>query len=41
MGVEVSYVQWTPDELLRHVVYLGERQDKPAREVVRERPASA
>jgi bifunctional non-homologous end joining protein LigD len=28
MVVEVSYVEWTPDGLLRHVVYLGERQDK-------------
>ena len=23
MVVEVSYVEWTPDGLLRHVVYLG------------------
>ena len=29
MVVEVSYVEWTPDGLLRHVVYLGEREDKP------------
>ena len=35
MVVEVSYAEWTPDGLLRHVVYLGEREDKPAREVVR------
>jgi len=35
MVVEVSFVEWTPDGLLRHVVYLGEREDKPAREVVR------
>ena len=27
MVVEVSYVEWTPDGLLRHVVYLGERED--------------
>src|SRR5262249_52737204 len=38
MVVEVSYVEWTPDGLLRHVIYLGEREDKPASEVVRERP---
>ena len=38
MVVEVSYVEWTPDGLLRHVVYLGEREDKPARDVVRARP---
>jgi ATP-dependent DNA ligase len=35
--VEVSYLAWTEDGLLRHVVYWGERQDKPAREVVRQR----
>jgi len=28
MVVEVSYVEMTPDGLLRHVVYLGEREDK-------------
>ena len=32
MVVEVSYVEWTPDGLLRHVVYLGEREDKLATE---------
>jgi DNA ligase D-like protein (predicted ligase) len=37
MVVEVSYVEWTPDGLLRHVVYLGEREDKPGTEVIRER----
>jgi DNA ligase D-like protein (predicted ligase) len=37
MVVEVSYVEWTPDGLLRHVVYLGEREDKPAIEVRRDR----
>jgi DNA ligase D-like protein (predicted ligase) len=36
--VDVSYVEWTPDGLLRHVVYLGEREDKPAIEVRRDRP---
>ena len=36
--VEVSYAEWTPDGLLRHVVYLGEREDKPAIEVQRDRP---
>jgi DNA ligase D-like protein (predicted ligase) len=39
MVVEVSYVEWTPDGLLRHVVYLGEREDKPAVEVRRDRPS--
>ncbi|MGE0279074.1 MAG: non-homologous end-joining DNA ligase [Rhizobiaceae bacterium] len=38
MVVEVSFAEWTPDGLLRHVVYLGEREDKPAREVVRDPP---
>jgi ATP-dependent DNA ligase len=38
MVVEVSYVEWTPDGLLRHVVYLGERQDKLANEVRRSPP---
>ena len=38
MVVEVSYVEWTPDRLLRHVVYLGEREDKLAIEVRRGRP---
>jgi bifunctional non-homologous end joining protein LigD len=38
MVVEVSYVEWTPDGLLRHVVYLGERQDKLATEVRRRPP---
>jgi bifunctional non-homologous end joining protein LigD len=38
MVVEVSYVEWTPDGLLRHVVYLGEREDKPAIEVRRSPP---
>jgi ATP-dependent DNA ligase len=38
MVVEVSYAEWTPDRLLRHVVYLGEREDKPANEVRRDPP---
>jgi bifunctional non-homologous end joining protein LigD len=38
MVVEVSYVEWTPDGLLRHVVYLRERVDKLADEVRRSRP---
>jgi bifunctional non-homologous end joining protein LigD len=39
MVVEVSYVEMTPDGLLRHVVYLGEREDKLARDVIRSSPA--
>jgi bifunctional non-homologous end joining protein LigD len=38
MVVEVSYVEWTPDGLLRHVVYLGEREDKLPTEVRRSPP---
>ena len=38
MVVEVSYAEWTPDGLLRHVVYLGERADKPAIQVRRQPP---
>jgi ATP-dependent DNA ligase len=38
MVVEVSYAEWTPDDLLRHVVYLGEREDKSAGDVRRPRP---
>ena len=38
MVVEVTYVEWTPDGLLRHVVYLGEREDKLAIDVRRSRP---
>ena len=30
MVVEVSYVEWMPDGLLWHVVYLGEREDELA-----------
>jgi ATP-dependent DNA ligase len=33
--VEVKYLSWTEDGLLRQVVYQGLREDKPAREVVR------
>jgi ATP-dependent DNA ligase len=38
MVVEVSYGDWTPDGLLRHVVYQGGRQDKLATDVRRSRP---
>lgn len=36
---EVEFTQWTKDGLLRHPSYKGLREDKPAREVVRERVA--
>ena len=41
MVVEASYADWAPDGLLRHVVYLGERQDKPPREVIRPVPSAS
>jgi ATP-dependent DNA ligase len=40
MVVEITYLTWTEDGLLRHTVYQGVREDKPAREVVREHPKS-
>ena len=33
MVVEVSYAEWTPDRLPRHVVDLEEREDKLAIDV--------
>jgi bifunctional non-homologous end joining protein LigD len=36
--VEVSFAEWTPDGLLRHVVYLGEREDKLPDDVLRDPP---
>lgn len=39
--VEVSYLTWTDDGLLRQVVYRGLREDKPARDVVRARPGAS
>ena len=36
MVAQVGFSEWTPDALLRHPRYLGLRDDKPAREVVRE-----
>jgi bifunctional non-homologous end joining protein LigD len=36
---EISYGEWTGDRRLRHPVFLGLREDKPATEVVEERAA--
>ena len=36
---EITYLTWAEDGLLRHTVFIGLRDDKPAREVRRERPA--
>lgn len=37
---EVAFTEWTGDGKLRHPRFLGERDDKSAREVVREAPAA-
>jgi DNA ligase D-like protein (predicted ligase) len=34
---EITYLTWTADNLLRHTVYVGVREDKPANQVGRER----
>jgi ATP-dependent DNA ligase len=36
--VDVTYLTWTEDNLLRQVSYQGQREDKPARQVVRSIP---
>ena len=36
--VEVDYLTWTLNNLLRQVAYVGLREDKPAREVLRPVP---
>jgi ATP-dependent DNA ligase len=33
---EITYLTWTADGLLRHTVFVGLREDKPAEEVRRE-----
>lgn len=38
MVVEVAFTEWTADGLLRHPVFEGIREDKPANEVHREEP---
>jgi bifunctional non-homologous end joining protein LigD len=35
--VEITYLTWTADNLLRHTVYVGLREHKPADQVRRER----
>jgi bifunctional non-homologous end joining protein LigD len=35
---EITYLTWADDGLLRHTVFVGLREDKPARDVRRERP---
>ena len=36
---EVAFTEWTGDGRLRHPSFVGMREDKPARQVRRERPA--
>ena len=36
---QIAFTEWTRDGRLRHPRFLGLRTDKPAREVVRERPS--
>ncbi len=38
---EFRFAEWTRDEVLRHAVFLGLREDKPAREVRRDPASSA
>jgi ATP-dependent DNA ligase len=38
--VEVTCLTWTEDNQLRQVSYQGQREDKPARQVVRSIPLS-
>ncbi len=38
---EVRFAGWTADAVLRHAAFLGLREDKTAREVVREMPSSS
>jgi bifunctional non-homologous end joining protein LigD len=35
---EVSFAEWTPDGQVRHAAFIGLRDDKPARAIVREQP---
>jgi bifunctional non-homologous end joining protein LigD len=38
---QIRFTEWTADQKLRHPVYLGLRDDKPAAQVVRENPKKA
>lgn len=35
---QIGFTEWTTAGMLRHPRFLGLREDKPAREVIRERP---
>lgn len=34
---QITYLTWADDDLLRHTVFLGLREDKSAKEIWRER----
>jgi bifunctional non-homologous end joining protein LigD len=36
---QIGFSEWTRDGRLRHPRFLGLRDDKPAREVIREKPS--
>jgi ATP-dependent DNA ligase len=38
---KITFLTWTTDNLLRHTVYVGLREDKPADDVRREAPLTA
>jgi ATP-dependent DNA ligase len=38
LAAEITYLSWPDDGLLRHTVFVGLREDKPADEVRRETP---
>ncbi len=38
---EIRFAEWTPDGRVRHAAWIGLREDKPARAVVRERAVAA
>ena len=38
--VEGAFVEWTDDGRLRHPKFVGLREDKPARDVIREIPVA-
>jgi len=38
---EITYLGWTDEPLLRHTVFVGLREDKPANEVRREAAVEA
>ncbi|SFQ59203.1 bifunctional non-homologous end joining protein LigD [Variovorax sp. OK605] len=35
---EITFAEWTPDGQIRHASFLGLRDDKPAKKIVREQP---